>query len=368
MHEFINYKTGEKLRCDFRTVSADSPELLRSLQICVRDEYGETYPREDIYNLTRLADQIRTGRLTVLLAIAEDGDPVSSLALSPCGWLTDVPEMTMHVVRKKYRGYGIGTVLTKALLRLPEARNHCAVTAHSVTFHSMAQHQTLDCGLIPCGFLLNVHSNEVLRHSFDTKGCLKQSFAVSVFPENKCDVGALYVPDAHKDFVLAIYRRLGIRSALKLGKKNTGSAQIALHRDETHHTVTAEIFKGGSDIGQWAQSLIEDNRHPLQTVNVFLNLNDPGAPDTYEKLHSRGFVFTGLHPLCGNGEFMLLHHPMAMGLPLQKLCVDDGYSEVYKYICDCAEEVYEIDKSEDQSSAVAGIAARACADVCGHGG
>ena len=332
MHEFINRATGEKLRCEFKIATADTPELLEGLQLCVRDEYGDTYPRSDVYDLPKLADKVRSGQLTVYLAINEDGDPVSSLALSPCGGLWDVPEMTMHVVRRQYRGFGIGTVLTCELLNLPNVKNYSAVATHAVTFHAMAQHQTLNCGFEPCGFLFLVHSNDVLKHTFDVKGCIKQSFAVAVYPESKQTAGELFTPKEHQGFIQKRYDRLGV--SYTLSESNAVSDLTVMHTnfDEVHHALTAEIFSGGKDLDAWADAVLNKPHHPHQTINVLVDMNDPGAVYSYETLKRHGFFFTGVHPLCGNGEFLILHNPMNLEVPFEKLCIDEGYKEIFTYI------------------------------------
>lgn len=306
------------------------------LQACIRDEYGQTYPRKEVYDQSALSAQIENRQLVAMLAVSQDGDPVSSLVLSPCGGLADVPELTMHVVRKQYRGFGVGTSLTKAMLGLPISKNYSAVTTHSVTFHTMAQHQTLNCGLIPSGFLFLVHSNLILQHSFDTKGCIKQSFAVGVYPERKTNAGVIYAPDEHKDYIKKLYSRLNACFSFSEGLQNVGESQIHTNYDDIHNTFTAEIFRGGDDIEAWARELLDKPHHPHQTVNLLLDLNDPGAACTYETLAKKGFIFTGMHPLCGNGEFMLLHHSMDLEVQFDKLCIDDGYKEIFEYIKDFA--------------------------------
>lgn len=336
MYEFTNRETGEKLRCRFLTVEPDNKELLEGMALCVRDEYGDSYPRKSVYDAAALSDEIRSGNVICILAVSEEGDPVSSLALTPCGGLEGVPELTVHVVRHAYRGFGIGTVLTKALLEHPKVKSYCAVTAHSVTFHPKAQHQTLRCGLIPTGFLFSIHSNKILKHSFSVEGVLKQSFAVSVFPEDKKDAGVIYAPAEHKDFISGIYEKLGAAFSLGEGEKLEGATRMHINQDETHHTMTAELFSCGDEVDRWAASVLAGQHFPDQTLNLLININDPSAPAAYEKLKALGFIFTGLHPLCKNGEFMILHHPMGVPVIFDKLCIDEGYREVFDYIRDKA--------------------------------
>lgn len=336
MHAFKNRDTGEALNCSFTLVDAESPELLESFMLCVRDEYGDTYPRKSVYNQAALAQELRSGKVIAMLAISDEGETAASLALTTCGGLKGVPELTMHVVRKKFRGFGIGTVMTKALLEQPKVKTCCAVTAHSVTFHPKAQHQTLRCGLIPTGFLFNVHSNDILKHSFSVEGVKKQSFAVSVFPEGKKNAETIYAPQEHRDFIAKVYGALGAEFSIAEGQPLSGKTELHTHQDEIHHTMTAELFSCGEDVDFWAASVLNGEHCPDQTLNLLIDLNCPAAPAAYERLKALGFIFTGIHPLCENGEFMILHHPMELEIPFDKLCVDEGYRETFDYIRDRA--------------------------------
>ncbi len=332
MVELTRENTGEKLKCDFKEVKPNAAEDILGFQACIRDEYGESYPQKYIYNTFELAEKIKQGKILCYLAFSDTKEPVASLALPPCKGLDMVPEMTMHVVRKDYRGFGVGTVFTKAMLDSPPIDEYSAVAVHSVTFHSIAQRQTISCGFIPTGFLLFVHSNNILKHSFDIKGCRKQSFAVAVLPKGKKDAGSLHLPPEHESFINGIYKKLGVSFRQEEGKKPEGETMYHWEQDETHLTKTVEVFKCGEDFEKLVKGLLKEPYKAEQTINIFIDLNDPSAAYAYEVLKSWGFIFTGLHPLCGNGEFMIMHHPLGLNLPFDRLEIDEGYRQVYDYI------------------------------------
>lgn len=338
MYELINNKTGQKLRCDFLTATPESTEILEGIRQCIRDEYGETYSTRIIYDINAFAEEIQSGKSLAMLAVSETGDPVASLALRHCGGFKDVPELTMHVVCHAYRGFGIGTVFTKALLDNPFAKGHSSVTAHSVTFHPKAQHQTLNCGLVPTGFLFLVHSNELVHHTFDVTGCPKQSFAVGVYTENKRDAGTIYIPQEHRDFAEAIYSRLDVK--VSFGQDTgeyIGEADFNTHTDNIHHTLDIEIFNGGEELEVLLKDFFSQKNFPDQTANAVIDMNSPSAVRTYRLLADYGFFFAGLQPLCGNGEFMIMHNPMKLKVPFDKLCIDDGYRDIFDYVRDMAQ-------------------------------
>lgn len=332
MYEFSNRSTGEKLLCRFAVCDPNKPETIRWLQECVRDEYGESYPMKCIYDTQLFAAKLRGDDMTAILALTEENEPVASLALAPSGDLKGVRELTMHVVCRRYRGFHVGTALTKALIEQPEVQKLCSVTAHAVTFHPKAQHQTLSCGLVPTGFLFMVHSNRILHHTFSVEGVDKQSLAVAVKAERKRNAGTLYAPSEHRAFIESIYHRLGVDFVFAEGSEPKGECRISSKQDEEHHTRTLMLYCGGAGLEERLDAYLNAEHFPDQTMSVFLDMNSPSAPFTYQLLKDRGFIFSGLQPLCENGEFIILNHPMGMRVPFERLSIDDGYKELFDYI------------------------------------
>lgn len=98
----------------------------------------------------------------------------------------------------------------------------------------------------------------------------------------------------------------------------------------------AQIYDCGEDIEEWAAEEMETLKAPEQTINLLIDLGCPRAPAAYERLRALGFVFSGMQPLCGDGEFMIMHQPMGLDIQFDKLCIDEGYREVFDYIKDRA--------------------------------
>ncbi len=334
MIEFANRKTGEKINCEFRVIGSNDLELLNAFQECVQEEYGGTYLRPEIYNAELLSKEIIQKKILCYLAISESGQAVSTLALTPYSGLDGVLEMGTHVVRKCYRGYGIGTVFTKALLELPETKQCCAVAAHSVTCHPLAQHQTISCGLIPTGFLFSLYSNEVLKPAYDEGGSEKQSIAVGIYPVGKRNAGVLYVPSYHEDFIVEIYNNLGIDFSVQIGVKPFGETIMRVSQDDVHYTKTIHIFHCGADLETLLEKELKMPHHHEQVINVLLDMNDSASAEGYGIIRDMGFIFTGVHPLCGNGEFIIMHNSMDIPIPFEQFVLDEGYKKLFDYVCE----------------------------------
>jgi hypothetical protein len=69
-----------------------------------------------------------------------------------------------------------------------------------------------------------------------------------------------------------------------------------------------------------------------QDFNALINLNDPGSPGACCMLEERGFFFTGLQPLAGSYEYMILHYSPAIAVPFERVMVIPEFEEQFKYI------------------------------------
>ena len=50
-----------------------------------------------------------------------------------------------------------------------------------------------------------------------------------------------------------------------------------------------------------------------------MNLSRPGSGAAYEAARRQGFFFTGFLPCCGDGEYMILHHPLQVPVLLDDI-------------------------------------------------
>lgn len=336
MIELFNRKTGEKLYCEFNIVSAGDIHSMKAFQSSVQEEYGTKYLRQEVYDMELLAERIKDESIVCFLATSADGDTISTLELSPIDGMDGILEMGTHVVRKKYRGFGVGTVFTKALLALPEAKRCSAVTAHSVTSHPLAQHQTISCGLEPTGFLFSCFSDAAFTPAFDHDNSKKNSVAVGIFSAEKKNAGEIYAPTCHRDFISNIYNRLKVSYTLKNGQEASGKTVYAVKQDDIHHVKTVQVFCSGRDLGEIVEKELLFPQHPEQVVDILLDMNHPTAMEGYEIIKNKGFIFAGIYPLCQNGEFIILHHSLDVDIHFDKFSIDDGYRMIFEYIRDRA--------------------------------
>lgn len=338
IRQFNSRDGGATLRCTFRAATAGHPDrrVLEAMSFCMREEFGETYSDPRVYDVDALADMLKTGKLIACAAIREDGDPVAVISVKECPPFQGVGDLSMHVVRRPYRGFGVGTPLVQYIMDLPETKALSSVISHSATYHSIAQHESYRVGLRPCGALYSFHINALLKHSFRKVG-EKQSFLVASRAEKKRHAGVIFPPPEHRAFLLDIYRSLGVGCTVgEAPLPPSEPSVLSLQENALHRLLTAKIDRCGPDLARRAEECLSrrESGSPLWTATFFLNLQDPAAPFGYQTLTGLGFRFAGLHPLCEEGEYLILHHPLGVEIPFPEFQVDEQYRPVCDYLRD----------------------------------
>jgi len=331
-------KRGEDdhLRCTFRTAVPGriDRQVLEALSLCIRDEYQNTYSDPRLYDVDALVRMVEEEKLMTAAAIREDGEPVAVINLKECPPFEGVGDLSMHVVRRGFRGYGVGTPLVQYIMGLPETGQLTGIVSHSATYHSIAQHESFRVGLRPCGALYGQHINALLSHSFEKVG-VKQTFLVAACNRGKTDAGVLYLPEEHRSFAASCYRSMETECCIaEEASRLAPDTQLQAWQDERHQTLTGRVERCGADLKEKIEELLIcwGDRCPLETATFFLNCNDPSAEAGYRVMRDLGFHFAGLHPLCLSGEYMILHHPMAVEVPFDRMHVDDSYRAVFDYL------------------------------------
>ena len=338
LRQFKSRDGGSSLRCVFRSATAGCPDrqVLEAMSFCMGEEFGQTYSDPRVYDVDALVHMVKTGRLITCAAIREDGDPVAVISVKECPPFQGVGDLSMHVVRQPYRGFGVGTPLVQFIMDLPETKALSSVISHSATYHSISQHESYRVGLRPCGALYSFHINALLQHSFQKVGA-KQSFLIAAKAEKKRHAGLIFPPPEHRDFILDVYRSLGVDCTVgEAPLPPSGPTVLRLQEDALHQLLVGKLDRCGPDLAQLAEGYLNlrESGSPLRTATLFLNLQDPAAPFGYQLLTGLGFRFSGLHPLCGEGEYLILHHPLEVQVPFPEFRVDDKYLPVFDYLRD----------------------------------
>ena len=70
----------------------------------------------------------------------------------------------------------------------------------------------------------------------------------------------------------------------------------------------------------------------METVSLALALSDPAAAWGCEALERLGFHFSGLQPFCRGEQYLLLHHPLSVPIPFDRMLIDPAYRPMFQAV------------------------------------
>lgn len=325
--------TGETLECSFSAASDQNPDkaVLEGLLACIREEYGDTYIDKRVYDLDWLMEETVEGHLLTAVAFTGSGEAAACICLRENPPFYGVGDLCMHVVRKPYRGYGVGTPLVAWIIALQETGRFTAIGSHNATFHTMSQRESYACGLRPCGMLFNLYLSRGFVHSHDNIG-EKLSYVVAAMPLDKREV-SLCMPEEHRAFAANYYRSVGVPVRFLPEEGPAPASGMTVMEDREHCTLTLCLEACGADLEEQVSTLLARcEGQPMQTVSACLELSDTSASWGYRVLTGLGFHFSGLQPFCREKQYLLLHRPMGVDIPFERLCIDPAYQAMYDEI------------------------------------
>lgn len=304
---------------------------------CIRDEYGDTYFRSGYYQTENLRREAESGHIVFLVAEAlSDDEPQSAADIQfgeIAGMLTmkrsappeNTCELASEIFRKKYRGYGLAMPFLEYAMDLVRAGGYASVFGLSALFHDTTQRLLSRLGFQPCGFVFGILDMGCISYSYPKDRNQKHPGGIQVMALEKRDVGTLHVPWELAEPCRQTYDRLGVAYRIAASQEGSGGTEIATLpcrellpkkssltwvEDEGQSSLEIRIHRAGSDLSTHMETLCR--RYPLkgrQTANVYLNICDSNAIWAYRELKDKGFFFAGFHPLCGEREYLVLHHP-----------------------------------------------------------
>ncbi len=305
---------------------------------CIRDEYGETYFKRSLYHPDSIRSEAERGRITFLTAQTDEGEIAGMMILKEFYPQESMCEIASQIFRKEYRGYGLAMPFFEYGMRILLSRSYSAAYCLPVVFHDTTQRLLHRLGLRATGFVLNVFDMETVRHSYPGDRNGKHSQGIQIRAVDRRFAGDVYLPERHRAFAGRVYDSLGVSCRMAKGEERTGKALpqccgIRTVRDRAQSSLETCICSVGADLPRRMEALHE--KYPLrgkQTANVFLSCSDRYAPWAYRILEEMGYFFTGLKPLCGEREYMVLHHPGEVEIYPEDYAVSGEFADLLDYV------------------------------------
>lgn len=341
----LKNRQGDSLRLYLRKYQEGDEEGMIS---CIRDEYGDSYVKQDFYNPAYFRIEAREGRITFLAAETEDGMIAGMLILKQSLPRETMCEIASQIFRKKYRGYGLAMPFFEYAMEILLSRPCSAALCRPVLYHDITQRLMGRLGFKAVGVVLNTFDMEKTTHSYGNGRNGKHSFGIQVRALGKRDVGRLYLPSEHQSFCRSIYESLGVGFCI-VQEEGDGQEGMSGQICEPAHIPPVSVIDYKQYAGQSSMEIHVSHigkdfperiahihaAHPLQgrqTASVFLNCNDPFARWAYRKLEHAGYFFTGLQPLCSEKEYIILHHPGEVETWLEDYAAAEEFLYLFRYI------------------------------------
>lgn len=351
-------ETGERLEISFRTLEDRDTD---GVIACIRDEYGDTYFKRDFYNPKFIREEHREGIITFLVAVTDLDEVAGIMILKKFYPYESMIEIATQIFKKKYRGYGLAEHMFDYGMKILQEMPCSAVYSLPVTFHGISQRLLRMRGLIGCGFIFSVFDMEKIQQSYGKRRNLKHSQGIQILAKDKTDAGTLYIPQEQRGFTGWLYKKLGVRFRLadaegdagygdgSSGSGNAGnragscepgyvenqdvSCQVMKTIDWVQSSAAITIYKTGDGLKVYLESILEEyGSLPRFTLNVFLNVNDPGAVAAYYLLKEKGFFFAGYKPLCSENEYMVMHNPLEVPIIFKDYVLTEEFQDLIQYM------------------------------------
>lgn len=315
---------------------------------CIRDEYGESYFKKELYDGGYIKKKAEEGGMIFLVAKTLSGDTAGMMVLKRFCPEENMCELASQILKKKYRGYGLSMPFAKYGMEILSAGPYYAAYSLPVLFHDISQRHVYELGLRATGFILNVFDLKKISHSYENGRNSKHSQGIQVKAVKKENAGTVYIPGEHQAFCRVVYGRLLVRYRLAKEKKGIRKGRpeglpekslVTYKNDNAQSSLEISIYAVGADLKKRLTKIYE--KYPLtgkQTANVFLNCSDRYSVYAYRILEDEGWFFTGLKPLCSDREFLVMHHKGEVEIYFGDYVVSREFKPLLEYIKKCCEE------------------------------
>lgn len=317
----------------------------RGIIECIRDEYGDTYFKRNLYLPKQIQKEARSGHMTFLVAETLSGELAGMLILKQFYPSESMCELASQIFKKQYRGYGLAMPFFEYGMDILKSRHYSAAYCLPVLFHDTTQRLLYRMGLRATGFVLNVFHMEKIIHSYKRDCNKKHSQGIQIMAVEKRNAGIVYLPLEHREFGQRVYDSLGAvchiweEATEGCGRKEDSAkkffdvSKMEWKQDAVQSSLEIYIHRVGGDLPRQMEKL--HRKYPLkgmQTINVFLNINDPNAPWAYRVLTEMEYFFTGLKPLCSDKEYMVLHNAGMVESFLDEYQLSEEFDRLRNYI------------------------------------
>ncbi|HMK37521.1 MAG TPA: GNAT family N-acetyltransferase [Desulfomonilaceae bacterium] len=314
---------GENIEFSIRELKpSETVEVSRT----VYRAYGYSYAYEHAYYPDRLADLIQSGRIFISAAVTPSGEIAGHCALIRMENAPRIAELGLGAVKPRFRFHGIFTALTEHLIREARSEGLMGIFGEAVTNHTFSQQTGHGLGLRDCALLVGYVPATASFKEITEELLQRETLVVQFLYLSKPSRAAIYSPPHHEDMILKIYQNLGASPEF------LALPQAAPELSESVITTTASRSKDSAEIHVhgYGPNVLADMKNRVKelclrqtdTIQLYLDLADPGTARFCKHFEEMGFFFSGVLPGGSTGDALILQYLNNVPIDYDKIKLD----------------------------------------------
>ncbi len=291
--------------------------LRRSDADCVArgiySEYGFSYLNDIVYYPERFYEAVQNGSIHSIVAVDEDGRFLGHAAASKWDDIPGIYESGMAVVNPACRGAGVFNLLMTTLeaqvRALPDARQNLG---EAVTTHTFSQKGGYNSGSRATGFVFCMTPPGSIQSTFRNKQekneRQRDSYVLTPSVIDTSERTVYSVPEI-SDITDFVYGILNLKRTV-ITDDLPPETEVSVGNNATNTTWNFSritIYEIGKDIAERIKrDVLEAKRNGTAMIQLCLSMDKPGVYQAYEAAKAQGFFCTGLLPVTGMGDVLLM--------------------------------------------------------------
>ncbi len=324
---------GGEMEFVFRPYSKGDEEQIVSL---IKSEYGDSYGRREFYDPEYLSLAQTIEKEIFLLILHQER--LIGMVVMFIDKDTDSIELGTQVLLREYRGLGLAKRFLDYVYPLTASLGPQCITAEVVAFHSSTSTMCEEEGMVATGFMLGYLDSAKYNPKYAIPQVDRQSLTYYILPVEKKDAGKVYVPKCVSDFVASRYEHLGVNAELVTEDADSsasgeGSFELVEDAVYSYRFITVDSY-GTKLVDKILEAMCSD-REENWTYSLKLPMDSPGIGSCFNKLKEAGFFFSGILPLVGDRDYILMHYSKGYELGLEYLKLTEDAKKIRDYIIAC---------------------------------
>ncbi len=300
-------------KVDFEVRPMQSHEAIE-VSKCFYKSYGHSFVYRQIYYPDRIIELNEIGQMESVVAVTPDNEVIGHCALLRWDSRPDVAEIGLAVVKPEYRGQGCLTRLTEHPIERAKSEKAKALFVLAATNHTYSQQVIHKFGFNDCSLLMGFGPATLsFRGLTETLPQRETYLTCFRYLENPEKV-PLYPPEHHKDFILRLYRNIGLEPQFETpAEPEPIFSEPHSKLNAAHYSPSGfgwiEIEAYGADVLQEVKARLKEFclKH-IEVIQIYCNLGDPLSYYMIPEFERLGYFFVGIKPASTLGDALILHY------------------------------------------------------------